>query len=74
MAGEKKTPESQLRATKKYLSQFAEFRIRIAPEYRTEIHQHAKAMGESTAAFVKRAIAETMERDRKQKEEETSAR
>lgn len=73
MAGDKKTSESQLRATKKYLSQFADFKVRITPEYRTEIQQHAKAMGESTAAFVKRAIAETMERDRKQKEEETSA-
>ena len=74
MAEDRKTPEYQLKATKKYLSQFADFKIRITPEYRTEIQQHAKAMGESTAAFVKRAIAETMERDRKQKEEETSAR
>ena len=65
MAEERKTPEYQIRAAKKYLSQFADFKIRITPEYRDEIQLHAKSMGESASAFVKRAIAETMERDRK---------
>lgn len=56
--------DSQKRASKKYLSQFSELKIRVLPEQRDEIHAHAKKMGESTAAFMKRAILETMERDK----------
>lgn len=55
--------DSQKRASKKYLSQFSELKIRVLPEQRDEIQAHAKRMGESTAAFMKRAILETMERD-----------
>lgn len=56
--------DSQKRASKKYLSQFSELKIRVLPEQRDEIQAHAKTMGESTAAFMKRAIVETMERDK----------
>lgn len=56
--------DSQKRASKKYLSQFSELKIRVLPEQRDEIQAHAKMMGESTAAFMKRAIVETMERDK----------
>lgn len=55
--------ESRVRANKKYLSQFADFKIRITPEERNKIQSHASAKGESMAAFVRRAIKETMERD-----------
>ena len=65
MAEKKVVSESQKRATKKYLSQFAELKIRVLPEQRDEIQAHAKKMGESTAAFIKRAIDETMARDEK---------
>ena len=52
----RKTSESQLRASKKYLAQFKEIRIRTLPEEHT--------MGDkSTVAFISRAIQETMERD-----------
>lgn len=57
------TSESQKKAIKKYLSKFVDIKIRVAPEYRTAIQEHAAAMGESTAAFITRAIRETMERD-----------
>ena len=65
MAEKKVVSESQKRASKKYLSQFAELKIRVLPEQRDEIQEHAKKMGESTAAFIKRAIDETMARDEK---------
>lgn len=63
MAEKKVVSESQKRASKKYLSQFAELKIRVLPEQRDEIQAHAKKMEESTAAFIKRAIDETMARD-----------
>ena len=65
MAEKKVVSESQKRASKKYLSQFAELKIRVLPEQRDEIQAHAKKMVESTAAFIKRAIDETMARDEK---------
>lgn len=65
MAEKKVVSESQKRASKKYLSQFAELKIRVLPEQRDEIQAHAKKMEESTAAFIKRAIDETMARDEK---------
>lgn len=69
MAG--KTSDSQLRASKKYLAQFKEIRIRTLPDEHEAIVAHAKAMGDkSTVAFISRAIHETMERDLQRKEQE----
>ena len=65
MAEKKVVSESQKRASKKYLSQFAELKIRVLPEQRDEIQAQAKKMEESTAALIKRAIDETMARDEK---------
>lgn len=62
--GEKKGyTESQKKATLKYLSKFIEMRVRVTPEFHSDIKQHLQKTGESTAAFMKRAIQETMERD-----------
>ena len=58
-----KTSESQLRATKKYLSKFCDIKIRVEPEQRDVIQSHANFVGESMSSFIKRAIAETMARD-----------
>ena len=58
-----KTSEAQLKATKKYLSKFADLKIRVTPEFREVVQEHAKAFDESTSAFIKRAIVETMDRD-----------
>ena len=66
---ENKTSESQLNATKKYLSKFTETKVRLMPEEHAMMTAHAKSMGESTAAFIKRAINETMERDNENKKD-----
>lgn len=54
----------QKKAIRKYQSKFIEMRLRVTPEYHDEISQHAQSMGESDAAFLRRAVAETMERDK----------
>ena len=57
-----KTP-AQKRAQKKYMENFVEVKVRMTKERRTEIQTHATSQGESTTAFINRAIDETMERD-----------
>ena len=37
--------------------------VRMTTERRTEVQEHAANMGESTTAFINRAIDETMSRD-----------
>ena len=56
--------EAQKKAIRKYQSKFIEMRLRVTPEYHDEISRHAQSMGESDAAFLRRAVAETMERDK----------
>ena len=63
MSEQLKTSESRLKANKKYLSKFADIKIRVEPEWRDTIQEHASSVGESTSAFIKRAITETMARD-----------
>lgn len=56
--------ESQLRASKKYMKEkLDDVRFRVPKGQRAIIQEHAKMMGESTNAFLKRAVTETMERD-----------
>ena len=55
--------EAQLRASKKYQSKFDKVQIRVPHEEKNVIDAHAEKMGESVNSFVRRAIAETMERD-----------
>ena len=55
--------EARKRANKKYISKFVEVKVRMAPEKRTILQNHAASMGESTTAFINRAIDEAMERD-----------
>ena len=65
MQGRKnKTSDSQKKAVKKYLSKFVDVKIRVTAEDREQIQSHAIMMGESMASFIKRAISETMDRDR----------
>lgn len=60
------TSESQLKASKKYMKEkLDDVRFRVPKGQRAVIQAHAKKMGESTNAFLKRAVAETMERDNK---------
>ena len=55
--------EAQARAHRKYISQFAETKVRMTPERRDQIKAHAESRGESVNAFINRAISETMERE-----------
>ena len=55
--------EAQLKASKKYHAKFDRLYIRISPEYKQEIEEHAKKTGESVNTFVQRAIAEAISRD-----------
>lgn len=63
------TPESKLRANKRYHDKFESLSIRIPPDEKAAISEHAALIGESVVHFVRRAVKETMERDR-QKEAE----
>lgn len=58
------TSEAQLKASKKYQQKFDKVQIRVTHEEKAAIDQHAESMGESTNAFVRRAIAEAMSRDK----------
>lgn len=55
--------EAQKRAQKAYMSRFVRVEVRMTPERRAEVQAHAQAQGESTTAFINRAIDEAMERD-----------
>lgn len=58
-----KTSEAQKRAHREYMKKFVEIKVRMTPERRTLVQEHAAAQGESTTAFINRAIDETMKRD-----------
>ena len=55
--------EAQKRAQKKYMEKFMIARVRMEWERYVAVQAHAEAQGESTTAFINRAIDETMERD-----------
>lgn len=54
---------ARARANKKYMEKFVEVKVRMTPEKRAVVQNHAQAMGESATVFINRAIDETMERD-----------
>ena len=56
--------EARIRATQKYHSKFERIQIRVAPEEKEAIEAYAAEIGESLNSFVRRAIAETMEREK----------
>ncbi len=55
--------EAQKRAQKAYMEKFVRVEVRMTPERRTIVQEHAQAMGESATVFINRAIDETMARD-----------
>ena len=57
--------EARKRANKKYNDRFVEIKVRVTPEKRSIIKEHAESMGESATAFINRAIDEAMVRDQK---------
>ena len=68
MAEEKKskyrgfTP-AQAEAHKRYMKDYVEIKVRMTSDKRSIVQNHASNMGESTTAFINRAINETMIRD-----------
>ncbi|MBP5555899.1 MAG: hypothetical protein J6X94_13635 [Lachnospiraceae bacterium] len=59
--------EARRRANKKYNNKFVEVKVRMVPERRTIVQEHAASMGESTTAFINRAVDEALARDKKKK-------
>lgn len=58
------TPESIKRAVAKYQKEkVEEIKFRVPKGNKERIQTHAKSQGESTNAFIYRAINETIERD-----------
>ncbi len=57
--------EARKRANKKYNDRFVEIKVRVTPEKRSIIKEHAESMDESATAFINRAIDEAMARDQK---------
>ena len=55
--------EARRRANKIYNDRFVEIKVRVTPEKRAIIKDHAEKMGESATAFINRAIDEAMKRD-----------
>lgn len=55
--------EAQKRAQKKYMEKYVEIKVRMTPEKRSIIQEHARNMGESATEFINRAINEAMKRD-----------
>lgn len=61
--------EARIRATKKYHDKFERIQIRVSPEEKESIEAYAEEIGESVNSFVRRAVVETIERERQMKGE-----
>ena len=59
-----KPPEAQKKATKKYHDSLDQINIRVPKGDKQIITDHATSQGESVTIFIRRAIAEAMERDK----------
>lgn len=57
--------EAQKRAQKKYMANFVEIKVRVTPDRRADIQEHAQLMGESVTAFISRAIDNQITADEK---------
>jgi len=65
---ENKKPKRKLtparrEANARYNSKFVEVKVRMTPERRSIVQEHAASMNESTTAFINRAIDEAIVRD-----------
>ena len=61
--------EARIRATKKYHDKFERIQIRVTPEEKESIEAFAEEIGESVNTFVRRAVAEVMEREKQKRDE-----
>ena len=61
------TSEAQLKSNKKHIAEkLEEIKFRVPRGNKKRIQDHAKSRGESTNAFIFRAVNETIERDREE--------
>jgi len=58
--------EAQKRAQRKYMEKYVEIKVRMTPDKRSVVQDHARSRGESATEFINRAIDEAMERDNTQ--------
>ena len=61
----RKLTQARKEANARYNSKFVEVKVRMTPERRSEVQEHASNMNESATAFINRAIDETIARDLK---------
>lgn len=54
---------AQKAAHERYMENFVEIKVRMTPDRRSQVKEHAAKMGESATAFINRAIDETIARD-----------
>ncbi|MDD6331805.1 MAG: hypothetical protein PUA59_05080 [Clostridium sp.] len=59
----RKLTQARKEANARYISKFVEVKVRMTPERRSVVQEHAAAMEESTTSFINRAIDETMAHD-----------
>lgn len=64
----RKLTQARREANARYNSKFVEIKVRMTPEHRTEVQEHAASMNESATQFINRAINETIERDQQNKQ------
>lgn len=57
--------EAQKRAQQRYMEKFTVARVRLTKDEHEQVKTHAQNQGESLSEFAKRAMFETMDRDRK---------
>ena len=63
MEEQKAVSEAQKRAHRKYMEKYVEIKVRVTPEKRTSIQEHAQTMRESATAFINRAIDHQISQD-----------
>ena len=63
--------EAQIRARKKYREKQEYLQARVSPEEKLAIVEHVNVTNESLSDFIRRAIAETMERDKVSKKSDS---
>lgn len=64
MDEQKAVSAAQKRAHRKYMEKFVEIKVRVTPDKRTAIQEHAQTMGESATTFINRAIDNQISQDR----------
>lgn len=63
MDEQKAVSEAQKRAHRKYMEKFVEIKVRVTPDKRAAIQEHAQTMGESATTFINRAIDNQISQD-----------